>query len=168
MERNVTLEAEEWYVLVNWLRERENRLQYALRSKSREWAFVRELRREIERRQRGETASRRDGDGARRPEPEDGREPGRRDGSGGAPAGPGETDGSGAALESETGGRPLTVTLSDRQVAYLDSFLRKRARRLLLRPWRDRERRDVRHLRDHLLAAAGRGDRSGTGVQRKE
>jgi hypothetical protein len=41
-------------------------------------------------------------------------------------------------------------------VTYLSSFLQKRARKLLFLPWRDRERRDVRHLRDHLLAEAER------------
>ncbi|MFC4449211.1 hypothetical protein [Halorussus aquaticus] len=106
---DLTLESEEWYVLTNWLRERENRLQYALRSKSREWEFVHDLRREIESQNAG-----------------------------------GDTD-----------GEPRTVALSDRQVAYLSSFLRDRARKLLLFPWRDRERRDVRHLRDRLLEESG-------------
>ncbi|UPV99121.1 hypothetical protein M0R88_11350 [Halorussus gelatinilyticus] len=111
----VTLESEEWYVLTNWLRERENRLQYALRSKSDEWAFVHDLRRGVERQ--------RDGD-------------------------------SEAADDPETAGVTETVALTDRQVRYLSSFLRKRARRLRFLPWRDRERRDVVHLRDHLHAAA--------------
>jgi len=108
----LTLESEEWYVLTNWLRERENRLQYALRDKSAEWEFVRDLRQDIER-QRGE--------------------------------------------QSEVAGVTETVTLSNRQVRYLSSLLRKRDRKLLFLPWRDRERRDVRHLRDHLLAEAERG-----------
>ncbi|NHN57791.1 MULTISPECIES: hypothetical protein [Halorussus] len=146
MERKVTLEAEEWYVLANWLRERENRLQYALRSRSREWAFVHDLRLDIER-QRGEAS-----------------------GSAGSSPELGRTDGPGVAAGAETRGTTRTVTLTDRQVAYLASFLRKRARRLLLRPWRDRERRDVRHLRDHLLAAAEGAERAdrGTGIQREE
>ncbi|MFC7081116.1 hypothetical protein [Halorussus caseinilyticus] len=108
----VTLESEEWYVLTNWLRERENRLQYALREKSAEWEFVRDLRREI-----GDRDDRRD-----------------------------------------TAGTTHTVALSDRQVTYLSSFLRGRARKLRFLPWRDRERRDVRHLRDHLLEETGRAE----------
>ncbi|UPV73032.1 hypothetical protein M0R89_10770 [Halorussus limi] len=118
----VTLEAEEWYVLTNWLRERENRLQYALRSKSDEWAFVHDLRREIERR--------------------------RDDGS--------ERTGEETSGDAETAGVTETLALTDRQVAYLSSFLRKRARKLRLLPWRDRERRDVLHLRDHLRAEVER------------
>lgn len=102
----VTLEAEEWYVLCNWLRERENRLMYSLRPRSAEWEFVHDLRREIERQQGG---------------------------------------------AADTDGVPRTVALSDRQAEYLCSYLRTRARKLLVRPWRSRERRDVRHLRDHLL-----------------
>ncbi|WP_137283648.1 hypothetical protein [Halorussus salinisoli] len=116
----LTLEAEEWYALTNWLRERENRLQYALRSKSAEWEFVHDLRRRIER-QQDETA--------------------------------------------ETAGATRTVTLTDRQVAYLLSFLRRRARKLLFLPWRDRERRDVRHLRDHLLAETERGEAGREGAE---
>jgi hypothetical protein len=107
----VTLESEEWYVLCNWLRERENRLMYSLRPKSRSWEFVHDLRREIEH-QQSKTA--------------------------------------------DTKGTPQSVTLSPRQVEYLDSYLRRRARRLLVRPGRSRERRDVRHLRDHLLERVGR------------
>ncbi|WP_276300315.1 hypothetical protein [Halorussus lipolyticus] len=108
---DLTLESEEWYVLENWLRERENRLQYALRDKSAEWEFVHDLRREIAD-QRGENR--------------------------------------------ETAGVTETVSLSNRQVGYLGSYLGKRARKLRFLPWRDRERRDVRHLRDHLLAEARR------------
>ena len=115
----VTLEAEEWYVLTNWLRERENRLQYALRSKSDEWAFVRDLRRSVEG-QRGDSTK--------------------------------------TADDPEIAGIAETVALTDRQVAYLSSFLRKRARKLRLLPWRDRERRDVLHLRDHLRATVERGE----------
>lgn len=111
MERNVTLESEEWYVLCNWLRERENRLMYALRPKSDEWELVHDLRRRVE--------------------------------TGG---------GSG---DDDTAGTPETVALSDRQIAYLSSFLRRRAWKLLAFPWRSRERRDVRHLRDHLLDEVG-------------
>lgn len=48
MARELTLESEEWYVLCNWLRARENRLMYALRPRSEEWEFVHELRRAIE------------------------------------------------------------------------------------------------------------------------
>ena len=163
MERNVTLEAEEWYVLANWLRERENRLQYALRSKSREWAFVHDLRRDIERQRAEEGREGEEGD--RRRGAEDERRPSGRGESGTASTemdvSPTETDGK----ATETRGTTRTVTLSDRQVSYLASFLRKRARRLLLRPWRDRERRDVRHLRDHLLDAAERADRGDEGLQ---
>lgn len=46
--REISLEAEEWYVLVNWLRSRENRLMYAIRSRSRAWEQVHGLRRSIE------------------------------------------------------------------------------------------------------------------------
>ncbi|WP_128477600.1 hypothetical protein [Halorussus pelagicus] len=119
----VTLEAEEWYVLTNWLRERENRLQYALRPKSDEWAFVRDLRRSVER-QRGEESETAD-----RPE---------------------------TGEDNDIAGVTETVALADRQVAYLSSFLRKRARKLRLLPWRNRERRDVLHLRDHLRATVER------------
>lgn len=115
----LALESEEWYVLTNWLRERENRLLYALRSKSEEWEFVHGLRREIERQCKKNS----------------------------------ETTG-----DLETAGITETVILSDQQVAYLSSYLQKRARKLLFLPWRDRERRDVRHLRDHLLAEAGQED----------
>lgn len=55
MAREVTLEAAEWYVLTNWLRERENRLMYALRSRSKKWEFVHETRRHIDE-GRGDTA----------------------------------------------------------------------------------------------------------------
>lgn len=48
MSREITLESEERYVLCNWLRSRENRLMYAIRSRSAEWEFVYELRRSIE------------------------------------------------------------------------------------------------------------------------
>jgi hypothetical protein len=120
---DLTLESEEWYVLTNWLRERENRLQYALRDKSAEWEFVHGLRRDIER-QREENSE--------------------------------AAEDAATTEDPETTGLTETVTLSNRQVGYLSSFLRKRSRRLLFLPWRDRERRDVRHLRDHLLAEAGR------------
>lgn len=113
MARELTLEAEEWYVLCNWLRSRENRLMYALRPRSRRWAFVRGLRRSIEER------------------------------TGGA---------------EETSGAVRTVTLSEAELEYLDSFLRRRAFRLLLAPWRDRERREVRRLRRQIRART----RSGT------
>jgi hypothetical protein len=125
----LTLESEEWYVLTNWLRERENRLQYALRSKSAEWRFVHDLRREIERQCTSDSETARDFEA---------------------------TGGSETAADPETTGVTETLSLSDRQVGYLSSLLRKRARKLLLLPWRDRERRDVRHLRDHLLAEAER------------
>jgi hypothetical protein len=119
----LTLESEEWYVLTNWLRERENQLLYALRSKSKEWEFVHDLRQEIEcqRDSRSETAH------------------------------DSETTG-----DPETTGVTETVTLSDEQVAYLLSYLHRRARKLFFLPWRDREHRDVRHLRDHLLAETER------------
>jgi nitrate reductase assembly molybdenum cofactor insertion protein NarJ len=114
----VTLEDEEWYVLSNWLRERENRLMYALRPKSGRWEFVHDLRRAIERQQEIGVES---------------------------------------AGATETAGTTRTVPLSNRQVTYLSSFPRRRARKLLLFPWRSRERRDVRHLRAHLLEAAKQG-----------
>lgn len=121
----LTLEAEEWYVLAGWLRERENRLMYALRPKSDDWEFVRDLRRTIERQQDG---------GDETPEA------------------------SRVSETTETAGVPESIRLSDRQVAYLSRFLRRRARKLLLFPWRSRERRDVRHLRDHLLHEADRSE----------
>ena len=108
MAREVTLEAEEWYVLTNWLRERENRLLYALRPRSAEWEFVHETRRRIDE----------------------------------------ERDGS-----EETGGETRTVVLSDVQFAGMVSYLRRRALILRFLPWRYRERRDVVHLRRHLLDA---------------
>jgi nitrate reductase assembly molybdenum cofactor insertion protein NarJ len=120
----VTLEDEEWYVLSNWLRERENRLMYALRPKSGRWEFVHDLRRAIERQQEAEAES----------------------------AGATETG-----KATETAGTTRTVPLSNRQVTCLSSFPRRRARKLLLFPWRSRERRDVRHLRAHLLEAAKQG-----------
>jgi hypothetical protein len=126
----VTLEAEEWYVLENWLRERENRLMYALRPKSGEWTFVHDLRRTVEREGAATEAK--------------------------TTAEPAEADE--ATKAPETAGTTRTVALSDRQVTYLSSFLRRRARKLLLFPWRSRERRDVRHLRDHLLAEVERSD----------
>jgi hypothetical protein len=129
---DLTLESEEWYVLENWLRERENRLQYALRDRSVEWEFVHDLRRDVER-QRGENSE-----------------------------SPGDSE---TVRDPETAGVTDTVTLSKRQVGYLSSLLRKRARRLLFLPWRDRERRDVRHLRDHLLAEAGRAEEAETAGQ---
>ena len=126
----VTLEAEEWYVLSNWLRERENRLMYALRPKSGTWEFVHDLRRTIERQQEMGAESSRTTDTEKATKNE---------------------------KATETAGTTRTVPLSDRQVAYLSSFLRRRARKLLLFPWRSRERRDVRHLRAHLLEAAEQG-----------
>jgi hypothetical protein len=132
----VTLEAEEWYVLENWLRERENRLMYALRPKSGEWTFVHDLRRAVERQQ------------------EPGGEPPDTTEAGEAA---GMTSEAETAREAETAGTTATVRLSDRQVTYLSSYLRRRARKLLLLPWRSRERRDVRHLRDHVLAEARPG-----------
>lgn len=48
MARELALESEEWYVLCNWLRSRENRLMYAIRSRSKRWKFVHELRQSIE------------------------------------------------------------------------------------------------------------------------
>lgn len=110
MARDVELEAEEWYVLCNWLCTWENRLLYALRDRSREWEFVHELRRSI-REQR--------------------------------------TDG-----PSETSGLVQSIALTNDQFDYLDTFLQARARRLRVRPWRDRERRDVIHLRRKLLEVA--------------
>ena len=109
MARELTLEAEEWYVLRNWLRSRENRLMYALRSRSREWEAIYELRRTIETQcaDRGE--------------------------------------------RGETTGAAETVTLSDAEADRLLGFLRRRALLLRLAPWRDRERRDVVHLRRRLL-----------------
>lgn len=109
MSREIALESEEWYVLCNWLRSRENKTMYALRSRSEEWEYVYELRRFIE-------AQLADGE---------------------------ETD---AALQ--------TVVLSDSSVSYLAGFLRRRAFLLLFKPWRDRERRDVRRLRRQFLARA--------------
>ena len=107
MVQELTLEAEEWYVVCNWLRAGENRLMYALRDRSKEWEFVADLRRSIED-QRGDAA--------------------------------------------ETAGVVQPVALSDAQVAYLSSCLRRRAFVLRFLPWRDRERRDVRRTRRHLLA----------------
>lgn len=109
MAREIALESEEWYVLCNWLRSRENKMMYALRSRSAEWEFVYELRRSIE-------TQLADGE---------------------------ETD---AALQ--------TVVLPDSSVSYLAGFLRRRALLLLFKPWRDRERRDVRRLRRQFLARA--------------
>ncbi|WP_331235252.1 hypothetical protein [Natronorarus salvus] len=45
---SVELEAGEWYALVNWLREHENRLYYAYGPTYDEWKILRELRRSIE------------------------------------------------------------------------------------------------------------------------
>ena len=104
--REITMEAEEWYVLCNWLRSRENRLMYALRSRSREWERVHGLRRSIES-QLGDAR--------------------------------------------ETGGVVRTATLSDAEASYLVRFLRRRSYRLLLFPWRDRERREVVRLRRQLV-----------------
>lgn len=106
MPREVSLEAEEWYVLCNWLAARENRLMYALRPRSTEWEMVHDLRRTVAD-QRDDTA--------------------------------------------ETSGVVQTVRLSESQFDLLTDFLRRRARRLRFLPWRDRERRDVRHLRRQLL-----------------
>lgn len=106
MVQQLTLEAEEWYVVCNWLRAHENRLMYALRSRSKEWEFVVDLRRSIED-QRGDAA--------------------------------------------ETAGVVQPVVLSEAQVAYLSSHLRRRAFVLRFLPWRDRERRDVRRTRQRLL-----------------
>ena len=142
----VTLESEEWYVLGNWLRERENRLMYALRPRSGEWEFVHDLRRTVERQQDGgrETAGAAETVGTAETASE---------------AETTETaTKAGAVGAAETAGTTATVRLSNSQVAYLSSFLRKRAQKLLLFPWRSRERRDVRHLRDHLLAEASRSD----------
>lgn len=105
MSQKLALESEEWYVLSNWLRSRENRLMYAVRSRSRQWESVYELRHSIEN-QRGEAA--------------------------------------------ETDATVQTVVLSDGEAEYLDRFLRWRSLRLLVLPWRDRERRDVRRLRLQL------------------
>lgn len=54
----------------------------------------------------------------------------------------------------ETNAALQTVSLSDASVSYLSAFLRRRAFLLLFKPWRDRERRDVRRLRRQLLARA--------------
>jgi hypothetical protein len=105
-DRAVALEAEEWYVLVNWLRSRENQLMYAVRSRSREWEQVYELRQSIEN-QLGE--------------------------------------------REETRGVVQRVTLSESEVTYLSTFLRRRSLRLRFLPWRDRERRDVVRMRRQLL-----------------
>ncbi|USZ67607.1 hypothetical protein NGM10_12825 [Halorussus salilacus] len=112
MARELTLESEEWYVLCNWLRERENRLMYALRDRSAEWEFVGDLRRRIE------------------------------DRRGDAP---------------ETSGAVRTVTLSDSEFAYLSRYLRRRSLVLRFKPWRDRERRDVRRLRRQIRSRAESG-----------
>lgn len=48
MAKELALEGEEWYVLCSWLRARENRLMYAVRPRSEEWAAVRDLRRTVE------------------------------------------------------------------------------------------------------------------------
>ena len=48
MSRKLALESEEWYVLCNWLRARENRTMYALRPRSERWERLRHLRRSIE------------------------------------------------------------------------------------------------------------------------
>ena len=48
MSRELAFESEEWYVLCNWLRARENRSMYALRSRSERWERLRRLRRSIE------------------------------------------------------------------------------------------------------------------------
>ncbi|MFC4552041.1 MULTISPECIES: hypothetical protein [Halorussus] len=131
MARNVALEAEEWYVLCNWLRERENRLMYALRPRSAEWEFIHGTRRRIE-------------DSLADAE---------------------KTGAEGTDAAEETGGELRTVALSDAQFAGLVSYLRRRSLVLRFLPWRYRERRDVVHLRRHLLDAAVRvsadGARSG-------
>lgn len=106
MSREVALESEEWYVLCNWLRSRENRLMYAIRPRSKRWELVYELRQSIEN-QCEETA--------------------------------------------ETNATIQTVRLIDAEADYLNRFLRRRSLFLLLTPWRDRERRDVRRLRRQLL-----------------
>lgn len=106
---------------------------YALRSKSDEWAFVHDLRREVERQRGGDSETTDDPETANDAEIAD---------------------------DAETAGVTETVAFTDRQMRYLSSFLRKRARKLLFLPWRDRERRDVIHLRDHLLASAERGQRT--------
>ena len=105
MSRQLAFESEEWYVLCNWLRARENRAMYALRPRSERWERLHQLRRSIE--------SQRD-------------------------------------RADETVGAVETVSLSDSDVELLSDFLRRRARRLRLVPWRARERRDVRHLERHL------------------
>lgn len=102
-QRRVTLEPGEWYVLCNWLRDRENRLMYALRPRSAAWERVRAVRAEIDRQ--------RDPDAARQ-----------------------------------------RVTLAVDQWAWVCRFLRRRALVLLAKPWRERERRDVTHLRAHIWA----------------
>ena len=114
MVQELTLEAEEWYVVCNWLRARENRLMYAVRARSEEWEFVADLRGSIED-QRGDA--------------------------------------------DETAGVVQPVALSDAQVAYLSSYLRRRAFVLRFLPWRDRERRDVRRTRRRLLEQC-RADRA--------
>ena len=110
MARELTLEAEEWYVLRNWLHDRENRLMYAVRSRSAAWAFVHDLRRSID----------------------------------------DQCD-----AEAETSASLQTVTLADDEAAYLVDFLRRRSIRLRFLPWRDRERRDVIHLRRRLRDRLG-------------
>lgn len=105
MPRKFALESEEWYVLCNWLRSRENRLMYAVRSRSKQWERVYELRESIED-QLGETP---------------------------------------------TDATVQRVRLSDAQIDHLTRFLRRRSRRLLVLPWRDRERRDVRRFRRQIL-----------------
>ena len=44
------------------------------------------------------------------------------------------------------------ITLSEREWTTVCEFLRRRSRWLRFKPWRDRERRNVRHLRSHVLA----------------
>jgi hypothetical protein len=46
---SVELEEGEWYALVNWLREHENRLYYAYGPTYDEWKILRALRRSVER-----------------------------------------------------------------------------------------------------------------------
>lgn len=108
MALELTFESEEWDAVCDWLRSRENRLMYALRSRSREWERVYRLRRDVE--------SQLDGD--------------------------------------EAGGAGRRVTLSESQVSYLRSHLRRREFVLRFLPWREGERREVRRVRRHLRAQA--------------
>ena len=57
------------------------------------------------------------------------------------------------AIESQLTDEPFPVVRLDRwEWDVLCSHLDRRRRRLLLRPWRDKERREVRNLSDHVRA----------------